>query len=78
MHGYSTDSSERRIVPLLLALLAIALAWTSSKFLASAHLSVPWAYLGVVAALAVAGLAIAGATAIRAARRPPLTVLRDL
>ena len=43
-----------------------------------AHLSVPWAYLGVVAALAVAGLAAAGGTAIRAARRPPLTVLRDL
>src|SRR5258707_2452996 len=42
MHGYSTDSSERRIVPLLLALLAIALAWASSKFLATAHLSVPW------------------------------------
>jgi putative ABC transport system permease protein len=43
-----------------------------------AHLSVPWAYLGVVAALAIAGLAIAGGTAIRAARRPPLSVLRDL
>src|SRR6266404_667067 len=42
MHGYSTDSSERRIVPLLLALLAIALAWATSKFLAAAHLSVPW------------------------------------
>jgi len=39
MHGYSTDSSERRIVPLLLALLAIALAWATSKFLAAAHLS---------------------------------------
>jgi putative ABC transport system permease protein len=43
-----------------------------------AHLSVPWAYLAVVAALAVAGLAAAGGAAIRAARRPPLTVLRDL
>src|SRR5438093_12377362 len=42
MHGYSTDSSERRIVPLLLALLAIALAWATSRFLAAAHLSVPW------------------------------------
>src|SRR5947207_11122634 len=42
MHGYSTDSSERRMVPLLLALLAIALAWASSKFLAVAHLSLPW------------------------------------
>lgn len=42
MHGYSTDSSERRVVPLLLALLAIALAWVSSKFLAAARLSLPW------------------------------------
>jgi SMODS-associating 2TM, beta-strand rich effector domain len=42
MHGYSTDSNERRIVPLLLALLAIALAWVTSKSLATAHLSVPW------------------------------------
>jgi hypothetical protein len=42
MHGYSTDSSERRIVPLLLALLAIALAWATSKILAATHLSVPW------------------------------------
>ncbi len=59
MHGYSTDSSERRIVPLLLALLAIALAWASSKFLAAARLSVPWwvdapslmAFYGVLYAL---------------------------
>src|SRR5260370_35924827 len=42
MHGYSTDSNERRIVPLLLALVAIALAWATSKFLAAAHLSFPW------------------------------------
>src|ERR1700716_1418496 len=42
MHGSSTDSKERRIVPLLLALLAIALAWVTSKSLATAHLSVPW------------------------------------
>ncbi len=42
MHGYSTDSSERRIVPLSLALLAIALAWVTSKSLATAHLSLPW------------------------------------
>ena len=42
MHGYSTDSSERRVVPLLLASLAIALAWVSSRILAVTHLSVPW------------------------------------
>src|SRR5258706_167212 len=34
MHGYSTDSDERREVPLFLALLAISLAWLSSKFFA--------------------------------------------
>ena len=43
-----------------------------------AQLSVPWAYLGVVAGLAVFGLVIAATAAIRAARRSPLTVLRDL
>ncbi len=42
MHGYSTDSGERRIVPLLLAFVAIALAWLSSKILAVMHLSLPW------------------------------------
>src|SRR5258708_18822151 len=42
MHGYSTDSSERRVVPLLLASLAIALAWVSSRILAVTRLSVPW------------------------------------
>ena len=42
MHGYSTDSGERRVVPLFLAMLAIALAWGSSKFLAAVHLSLPW------------------------------------
>jgi len=42
MHGYSTDSNERKVVPLLLALMAIALAWMSSKFLAVMHLAIPW------------------------------------
>ena len=42
MHGYSTDSAERRIVPLVLACAAISLAWLSSRFLAAVHLSVPW------------------------------------
>jgi SMODS-associating 2TM, beta-strand rich effector domain len=42
MHGYSTDSSERRVVPLLLASGAIALAWVSSRILAATHLFVPW------------------------------------
>ena len=42
------------------------------------QLSVPWAYLSVVAGVAALGLAIAALAAIRAARRPPLTVLREL
>ena len=42
MHGYSTDAYERRFVPLLLAALAIVLAWATSKLIAAAHLSVPW------------------------------------
>lgn len=42
MHGYSTDSDEKRGVTLLLAALAIALAWSSSKLLATIHLGVPW------------------------------------
>jgi SMODS-associating 2TM, beta-strand rich effector domain len=42
MHGYSTDSDERRVVPLLLASLAISFAWLSSKVLLVIHLSVPW------------------------------------
>ena len=42
MHGYSTDSGERRVVPLLLASAAITLAWASSKILAVMHLSLPW------------------------------------
>lgn len=41
-------------------------------------LSVPWTYLGGVAAVGVLGIAGAGTAAVRAARRPPLTVLRDL
>jgi len=43
-----------------------------------AHLSVPWAYIAVVAGLAILGLVIAALAAIRSACRPPLTVLREL
>src|SRR5260370_38118882 len=42
MHGYSTDSGERRVVPLFLASVAIALAWVSFKILALLHFSLPW------------------------------------
>jgi hypothetical protein len=42
MHGYSTDSGEKKIVSLLLASGAIALAWVSSRILAVMHISMPW------------------------------------
>jgi len=42
MHSYSTDSDERRFVPLILAALAIVLAWCSSQFLVAVHVSLPW------------------------------------
>jgi putative ABC transport system permease protein len=42
------------------------------------HLTVPWAYLGIVGGIAIFGLVVAALVAIRAARRPPLTVLREL
>ena len=59
MHGYSTDTYERRFIPLLLAAVAIVLAWATSKLIAAAHLSVPWwldapsslAYYGALYAL---------------------------
>jgi putative ABC transport system permease protein len=41
-------------------------------------LAVPWGYLGVVALLGAAGLAVAAWVTIVAARRSPLSVLRDL
>ena len=42
MHGYSTDTDEKRVVTLFLASLAIALAWVSSHLLAAVHLAMPW------------------------------------
>ncbi|MEN3307049.1 MAG: putative transport system permease protein [Micromonosporaceae bacterium] len=42
------------------------------------RLAVPWPYLAAVTALGVACLAAAGAATTVAARRPPVTVLRDL
>jgi putative ABC transport system permease protein len=70
------------------AILGAAAGWILSHMLVKvlsgvfdpppAQLTVPWAYLGVVAGLAAAGLIVAALAAIRAARRPPLTVLREL
>ena len=42
MHPYATDSPERRVVPLLLAAMAILAAWTLPSVLAWLGLSVPW------------------------------------
>ena len=42
MHGYSTDTDEKRVVILFLAALAIGLAWVSSNLLAAIHLAMPW------------------------------------
>ncbi len=41
-------------------------------------LSVPWAYLGLVVAVAAASVVVAVVLAVRAGRRPALEVLRDL
>jgi len=80
--------SEVLVTGIAGAILGAVAGWTLSEMLvkvlsgvfdpAPAHLSVPWAYLGGVAALAAAGLVAAALAAIRAARRPPLTVLREL
>ena len=42
MHGYSTDSGERKVVPFLLAIVAVSLAWFSFRAIAAVHISVPW------------------------------------
>lgn len=55
MHGYSTDSNERRFVPLLLAALAIVCAWAFSKLMAVLHFSVPW-WLDAPSSLAFYGV----------------------
>jgi len=41
-------------------------------------IAVPWFYLGSVAAITIAAFAIASAAAVRAAKRPAISVLRDL
>jgi len=55
MHGYSTDSSERRFAPLLLATLAVLCAWLCSKLMAAVHFSAPW-WLDAPSSLAFYGV----------------------
>jgi len=40
--------------------------------------AVPWGYLGAVAVLTVGAVGAAGAITLRALRRPPIELLRDL
>jgi putative ABC transport system permease protein len=80
--------SEVLVTGITGAILGGAAGWILSQMLVKVlggvfdpppeHLSVPWAYLGVIAGLGILGLAVAALAAIRAARRPPLTVLREL
>jgi putative ABC transport system permease protein len=65
-----------------------ALGWALSETLVAVltgvfdpppdRLTVPWAYLSAVAALALACLGLAGVATIRAARRPVVEVIREL
>jgi putative ABC transport system permease protein len=66
------------------ALLAAAISWMLVKVLTGVFdpppdaLAVPWAYLIAVAALTAAAAASAAGLVLRALRRPPIEVLRDL
>ncbi|MET7464645.1 FtsX-like permease family protein [Nonomuraea sp. NPDC005501] len=80
--------AEVALVGVAAAVLGALCGWALSRMLAAVlrgvfdpppdALAVPWAYLSVLAVLGVAALLAAGAATVRAARRPPLTVLRDL
>jgi putative ABC transport system permease protein len=64
--------------------LAVAVSWMLVKVLSGVldpppdALTVPWAYLLTVAALAVAAAGGAAGLVLRALRRPPIEVLRGL
>ncbi|MFC5834768.1 FtsX-like permease family protein [Nonomuraea insulae] len=80
--------AEVALVGVAAAVLGALCGWALSRMLVAVlsgvfdpppdALAVPWAYLAVLAVLGVAALLVAGAATVRAARRPPLTVLRDL
>lgn len=42
MHPYSTDSGRQRAVPLVLAVVAIVLAWVLGRAFTLAHVAPPW------------------------------------
>ncbi|TDD05425.1 ABC transporter permease [Nonomuraea diastatica] len=80
--------AEVGLVGLAAAVLGALCGWALSRMLVAVlsgvfdpppdALAVPWPYLAALAVLGVAALLAAGAATVRAARRPPLTVLRDL
>lgn len=80
--------AEVGLVGVAAAVLGALCGWALSRMLVAVlsgvfdpppdALAVPWAYLAVLAVLGVTALLAAGAATVRAARRPPLTVLRDL
>ncbi len=55
MHPYATDSNERKIVPFILAALAIAMAWVFGWVLGSLNLRIPW-WLDAPSAFAFYGI----------------------
>ena len=42
MHPYTTDSSERKLVPLYIAILSILVAWIFFKVLEAVQVTLPW------------------------------------
>jgi putative ABC transport system permease protein len=80
--------TEVALVGLLALILGGVTGWALSRMLVAvlsgvfdpppSGLAVPWGYLGTLAALGLAALLAAGAVTVKAADRPPLTVLRDL
>lgn len=42
MHPYATDSNERRLVPLILAITSLLLAWILNRSLVGLNLTFPW------------------------------------
>ncbi|MEV1178444.1 FtsX-like permease family protein [Nonomuraea sp. NPDC049784] len=80
--------AEVSLVGVAAAMLGALCGWALSRMLVAVlsgvfdpppdALAVPWTYLALLAVLGVAALLAAGAATVRAAHRPPLTVLRDL
>ncbi|MFC7589555.1 FtsX-like permease family protein [Nonomuraea antimicrobica] len=80
--------AEVALVGVVAAALGALCGWALSRMLVAVlsgvfdpppdGLAVPWPYLGVLAVLGAVALLAAGAATVLAARRPPLTVLRDL